>query len=107
MIEKFCLWLRLAVIHYLLNKNISNAITYNYCWRLSQKIGSEVLMVDASRQGRSLDDTEVDICTQYVHSPVRVICHTPSKVCSDLRYGYHLQPFYHRFFIDVIFISVT
>lgn len=48
----------------------------------------EVIFVDASRQIKSLDDTEVDIMMHFAQSPAKVVCHTPSKVHSDLRYTY-------------------
>ncbi|XP_023933475.1 uncharacterized protein LOC106176487 [Lingula anatina] len=44
-----------------------------------------VLVVDASRQTRQPLDTEVDIHLGFEHSPVKVVCHSPGAVHSDLR----------------------
>ena len=40
----------------------------------------EVLVVDASRQLKILDDTEVDIAVHLSHSQAKVVCHTPEKI---------------------------
>jgi hypothetical protein len=39
-------------------------------------------VVDASRQLKSLDDTEVDIAVHLSQSQAKVICHTPDKAQS-------------------------
>lgn len=46
---------------------------------------SEVLLIDASRQTKDPNQSEVDIMIGYERSPVRVVCHSPGKVSSDLR----------------------
>lgn len=47
----------------------------------------DVVVVDASRQLKTLDDTEVDIAVHMSHSQAKVVCHTPSKIQSTfLRY---------------------
>ena len=46
----------------------------------------DVLVVNASRQTKSPDATEVDVVVGYEHSPAKVVCHSPAVVQSDLRY---------------------
>ncbi|XP_066292172.1 HAUS augmin-like complex subunit 8 isoform X2 [Branchiostoma lanceolatum] len=49
------------------------------------KDSAPVLYVDASRGPKSPENTEVDIVTSVVQSPIKVVCHTPAAVQSDLR----------------------
>lgn len=44
---------------------------------------SEVLVVDASHQLKSLDDTEVEIAVHLGQSQAKVVCHTPDKIKSS------------------------
>ncbi|XP_035694378.1 nucleolar protein dao-5-like isoform X1 [Branchiostoma floridae] len=49
------------------------------------KDSAPVLYVDASRGPKSPENTEVDIVTSVVQSPIKVVCHTPAAIQSDLR----------------------
>eukprot|EP00058_Branchiostoma_floridae_P010008 XP_002595496.1 hypothetical protein BRAFLDRAFT_69118 [Branchiostoma floridae] len=49
------------------------------------KDSAPVLYVDASRGPKSPENTEVDIVTSVVQSPIKVVCHTPAAVQSDIR----------------------
>jgi len=42
-------------------------------------------LIDASRQTKDPNQSEVDIIVGYERSPVRIVCHSASKVDSDLR----------------------
>ncbi|XP_052098681.1 uncharacterized protein LOC127733353 [Mytilus californianus] len=53
--------------------------------RVHKQLPSEVLLVDASRQTKDPNQSEVDIMVGFERSPVRVVCHSLEKVNSDLR----------------------
>ncbi|VDI73457.1 Hypothetical predicted protein [Mytilus galloprovincialis] len=53
--------------------------------RVHKQLPSEVLLVDASRQTKDPNQSEVDIMVGFERSPVRVVCHSLDKVNSDLR----------------------
>ena len=46
-----------------------------------------VVVVDATRKTKDPNQSEVDIRLGYENSPVKVICHSPSIVKSNLRCG--------------------
>ena len=46
----------------------------------------DVLVMDASRQTLNPNQAEIDVKVGYQRSPVKVVCHTPGTVHSDLRY---------------------
>ncbi|XP_069122957.1 microtubule-associated protein futsch-like [Argopecten irradians] len=53
--------------------------------RIHKQKPQEVLLIDASRQTKDPNESEVDIQIGFERSPVKIICHSPSAIESSLR----------------------
>ncbi|XP_060084930.1 uncharacterized protein LOC132564277, partial [Ylistrum balloti] len=53
--------------------------------RIHKQKPQEVLLIDASRQTKDPNESEVDIQIGFERSPVRIICHSPSAIESSFR----------------------
>ena len=43
------------------------------------------MVIDASQRTSNADDSQIDVQVQFVHSPAKVVCHSPSKLYGDIR----------------------
>ncbi|XP_033102902.1 fanconi-associated nuclease 1-like [Anneissia japonica] len=60
-------------------------ITFQTRYQGSEAVFSPVQLVDASGSRRDPSMAEVDIKTDIIRSPVKVVCHAPTVIDSDLR----------------------